>query len=236
MRRVRTFFLDTEPHGITRIFGVLSVFIRVHPCPISGVRILPLTALTAVALLCLWSAPVLAHKVNIFAYVEGDSVYTESYFNDGRKAVGSKVVVYDKAGTQLLEGTTDEEGLFAFKIPKMEDLKIVLQASMGHRNEYELSRSELGGKEATPESPEAAGTAVGTSVRAEGGTVIQIDMDRIAQLIDRSLERRLAPVVAAMTRIQRAQEKPGFRDVIGGIGYLVGLAGLAMYLRGRKNP
>ena len=26
---------------------------------------------------------VFAHKVNIFAYVEGDKVYTESYFNDG---------------------------------------------------------------------------------------------------------------------------------------------------------
>jgi nickel transport protein len=29
--------------------------------------------------------PALAHKVIIFAYVEGDRVYTESYFSDGKK-------------------------------------------------------------------------------------------------------------------------------------------------------
>jgi len=196
----------------------------------------PVTAaLTAIALLCLWSEPVLAHKVNIFAYAEGDSVFTESYFSDGRKAVGARVTVYDKAGAQLLGGVTDAAGLFAFKIPKREALRIVLQASMGHRNEYELSRSELGGTEATSQTSESAGTTGGISAQAEGDTVVQMNMDRIAQLIDRSLERRLAPVVAAMSRIQKAQEKPGLRDVIGGIGYIVGIAGLAMALRRRKK-
>lgn len=195
---------------------------RVSACP---------PVLGTLVLLCLSYEPALAHKVNIFAYVEGDSVYTESYFNDGRKAVGSRIVVYDKTDTQLLEGVTDEEGLFAFRIPKMEDLKIVLVAGMGHRNEYELSRSELGGEEATP----ATETTAGKPTREEAAVVGQMDMDRIAQLIDRSLEKRLAPMVAAMNRMQKAQEKPDLRDVIGGIGYIVGLAGLVMYLRGRRK-
>ena len=182
-------------------------------------------ALRALVLLCLWGAPALAHKVNIFAYVEGDSVYTESYFNDGRKAVGSRIVVYDKTDTQLLEGVTDEEGLFAFRIPKMEDLKIVLVASMGHRNEYELSRGELVGEEAKPEGTPPEG----------GGAMAEVDEDRMAQLIDQALDRRLAPIVAAMTRMQRAQEEPDLGDIIGGIGYIVGLAGLVMYLRGRRG-
>jgi nickel transport protein len=30
---------------------------------------------------------VFAHKVIIFAYVEGDIVYTESYFSDGKKCM-----------------------------------------------------------------------------------------------------------------------------------------------------
>ena len=179
-------------------------------------------------LLCLWGSPA-AHKVNIFAYVEGDSVYTESYFNDGRKAVGSRIVVYDNVDTQLLEGVTDGEGLFAFRIPKMEDLKVVLVASMGHRNEYRLSRSELGGGEVKPE-----GTTAGTSPEG-GGVIAQVDEDRMARLIDQSLERRLAPLVATMTRMQRAQEEPDLRDIVGGIGYVVGLAGLVMYLRGRRG-
>lgn len=74
------------------------------------------------------------------------------------------------------------------------------------------------------------------TARAEGGAVAgPVDMDRLAQLIDRSLERRLAPVVAAMNRIQKAQEKPDFRDVVGGIGYIVGIAGLGVVLRNRRS-
>jgi len=44
-----------------------------------------------------------AHKVTIFAWVEGDTVYTQSKFSGGRKAKGATVVVYDKEGNQLLE-------------------------------------------------------------------------------------------------------------------------------------
>ena len=80
-----------------------------------------------------------AHKVNIFAYVEGDTVYTESYFPDGKKVKGGKVKVYDSDGKSLLEGVTDSEGRFNFELPKKDDLKIVINASMGHRNSYVLS-------------------------------------------------------------------------------------------------
>ena len=41
------------------------------------------------------------HKVNIFAYVEGDTVYTESYFSDGKKVEGGVVEVYDSEGNKL---------------------------------------------------------------------------------------------------------------------------------------
>ncbi|GAH32230.1 unnamed protein product [marine sediment metagenome] len=39
---------------------------------------------------------VLAHKVSIFAYIEGDKIYTESYFSDGTKCVNSKIEVFDE--------------------------------------------------------------------------------------------------------------------------------------------
>ena len=38
---------------------------------------------------------VFAHKVNVFAYVEGEKIYTESYFNDGKKCIDSKIEVFD---------------------------------------------------------------------------------------------------------------------------------------------
>ena len=89
------------------------------------------------------SVPALAHKVTIFAWVEGDTVHTQSKFSGGRRAQNSTVVVYDMDGNQLLEGKTDENGEFSFKIPKKTGLKVVLKASMGHMAEWTIPAEEI---------------------------------------------------------------------------------------------
>lgn len=85
----------------------------------------------------------LAHKVNLFAYAEAGDIYTESYFPDGRPAAGGTVRVYDSRDALLLEGTTDKAGLFSFPIPKVDDLTIVIDAGMGHKNSFKLKKSEV---------------------------------------------------------------------------------------------
>lgn len=85
----------------------------------------------------------LAHKVNLFAYAESGKIYTESYFPDGRPVTGGKVLVYDSQDKLLLEGVTDKEGLFNFVIPKVDDLKIVIEATMGHKNSFKLKKAEV---------------------------------------------------------------------------------------------
>lgn len=106
-----------------------------------------LHAIVTALVVLLLSMPAFAHKVNIFAWVEGDTVHTESYFPDGRVVQKGTVSVYDSEDSLLLKGVTDEEGLFSFPVPKGDDLTIVLDASMGHRATYRLSAEELGGKE-----------------------------------------------------------------------------------------
>lgn len=76
----------------------------------------------------------LAHKVTIFAWVEGDTVHTESKFSGGRRVKDGKVEVFDPAGTRLLEGRTNDNGEFSFKAPQVSDLKVLLTAGMGHQN------------------------------------------------------------------------------------------------------
>jgi nickel transport protein len=85
----------------------------------------------------------LAHKVNLFAYAEAGKIYTESYFPDGRPVEGGKVLVYDSQEKLLLGGVTDKEGLFSFDIPKVDDLNIVIEATMGHKNSFKLKKSEV---------------------------------------------------------------------------------------------
>ena len=98
-----------------------------------------LAGIAVVALL----TPAGAHKVNVFAYAEGSTIHTESYFPDGRPVEGGIIEVYDQSKNKLLEGKTDREGKFSFTIPKKEDLTIVIIAGMGHKNEYTIRKDEI---------------------------------------------------------------------------------------------
>ncbi len=94
--------------------------------------------------LALWLAPTEAeaHRVNLFAYVEGGVVYTESYFSDGQPVVNGQIQVTDGSGHELLAGETDAAGLFEFPLPEGQTLTILLKATMGHRAKFLLPQPE----------------------------------------------------------------------------------------------
>ena len=170
---------------------------------------------------------VFAHKVNIFAYAEGDTVYTESYFPDGTKVKDGVVQVYDSQGTKLLEGKTNENGEFNFKPLKKDDLKIVLLASMGHKNTYTLSADELRDIIAAQKSqkPEPKEPRV--------KEVAEVDLDQIKRIIDTSLDEKLKPIMRQLTKAQ--QREVSFTEVIGGIGYIFGIMGIILYFLSKKG-
>jgi len=91
-----------------------------------------------------WIAPAQAHKVNIFAYVEDGKIYMESYFPDGKPVEGGGIEVLDSRNQKVAEGVTDKEGKCVIPVPKKDDLTIVINASMGHKNSYLLKKSEIG--------------------------------------------------------------------------------------------
>lgn len=110
----------------------------------NSVRNLPFFVLIP-TIICAFAPLALGHKVNIFAYVEGDNIYTESYFSDGRPVQGGKIEILNSEGIRVLEGTTDEEGKFSAPVPMgNNDLDVVLNASMGHKSSFLLKRGHSG--------------------------------------------------------------------------------------------
>ncbi len=177
---------------------------------------------------------VFAHKVNIFAYVEGDKVYTESYFNDGKKCIESKIEVFDNRGNKLLEGLTDEEGEFSFEVPSEDgDLKIVLTASMGHRAEYIIRADELISSAGLIEEKFEEKEEPVSIVSPETSLV---DLKEIQSIIEDTLDEKLKPIMREMREIKKSQEdKISPTEIIGGIGYIIGIFGIIAYFLSRKR-
>jgi len=170
--------------------------------------------------------PALAHKVMIFAWVEGDTVFTESKFSGGKKAINAPVVIFDKDGKKLLEGKTDNKGEFSFKIPKLTDLRIVLNAAMGHKAEWTVPESEI---------REVGNIVEKKNAQVSGPIGIGLSKEEVKKIVEDSLDKKLRPIVRMMT--ESKNNKPSLTEIIGGIGYIFGLMGVALYFisRGKKR-
>jgi nickel transport protein len=182
-----------------------------------------------------------AHKVMIFGYVEGDTVYAEGYFSDGKKAINSHVEVFDDAGKKLLEGKTDDKGQFVFKVPGETELNLVLTASMGHKARFTIPARKSSGTElsegrqnenAVSDSNEQSRKDTGTTL-LESRVSTGISEQQLRSMIDEALERKLRPVIDSILELNR--KGPSIIEIFGGIGYIFGIFGIILYFRCKRK-
>jgi nickel transport protein len=109
-------------------------------------RILPILVLS----LSLGTGVCLAHKINVFAIVEKDSLVVEGYFSGKVKAENSPVEVYDSTGAKVATGRTDTQGVCKINLAEIKpikgDLKVVIATGDGHRAEYTVKAAEIPSK------------------------------------------------------------------------------------------
>jgi nickel transport protein len=170
----------------------------------------------------------LAHKGNVFAWVEDDTGFVEGCYSGGKKAKNALIEVFDSAGTKLVEGKTDDKGEFSFPIPVKTDLRIVLTASPGHKNDFIVSASDLGVTTSPTVEP-----GLETEKKAAQTSTVNINTQQLEAIINQALERKLDPVMKLVRTTRR--EGPSITEIIGGIGYIFGLFGVVMYFKSREQ-
>ena len=199
-------------------------------------------------IVCLLILPVelLAHKVNIYAYTGDGLVYSESYFADGSRCKNCSVEVFDnKTGKNLLEGKTDEGGRFSFKIPQASSLKLLLRAGAGHQGVYYLVLGESGKTGSGEKAPEVARTQskqpANSNIKTSHDKTSLLVQEKcltsaeVEAIVNQAVEAKLQPVMSRLAAIQENTGKTGVAEVMGGIGYILGIMGIIMYLKSRKN-
>ena len=181
--------------------------------------------------LLLGYSPAAAHSVKVFAFEEGGRIYGEGYFADGTRVRESKVEVFDREGRKLLETKTDGNGAFAFPAPGERNVVIVLNASMGHRAEFALSLDAV--KPAGVDDRAQEASAAGSGGPGEAVPAGEISEERLRVLMNEVLDARMKPLVEAVLAAKR--DNPSFVEIIGGIGYIVGLFGVLLFWKVRRE-
>ncbi len=143
-----------------------------------------------------------AHQMSVFAYVEGRSIQGEVFVGDGTAIANATVTAFGPQGEKLGETTTDGDGHFLLEIRFRCDHRIAVNDGEGHAAEYLVAADEL--------PDDLASSTDDSSVRAE-------------------LEALRKQVVELRKELFAFQVKIRYSDLLGGVGFLLGLAGVAFY-------
>lgn len=146
-----------------------------------------------------------AHTIQLFVYVDGPVVKGVATYFGGAPVVDNAIVVSTAKG-EAARLQTDSEGRFTYTPTEQQDYVFTLETVDGHRVEYEIKAAWL----ATLGTPD--GGAPAAPAQAGG-----VDLSRLEERIDR-LEHTLR-----------------LRDVLGGVGYIVGVMGLLFWWKARQQ-
>jgi nickel transport protein len=160
------------------------------------------------SLLCVCAASAAqAHSLNLFVREEAGAVKGSAYFTGGVPAKSIEVQVFAGGDQPVATVTTGDDGNFTYAAAAGRALRFVASTPDGHRAEAKLEGA--GG---------VAPSAPANLVAAPENTT--------------NLEREIG---AVQTALDRLEHKLWLRDVIGGIGYIFGLAGFWALWKARSK-
>ncbi|MDR1946319.1 MAG: hypothetical protein LBQ51_04040 [Desulfovibrio sp.] len=153
-----------------------------------------------------------AHAVFIYARPDGERICTESWFSKKVRVQGGEVSMEDAQGKLLANGVTDEAGVVCFPVPAGGgDLRFIVRAGQGHRAEFLLPATVGAAPAERPEVPAGASRSGAASEKAGDNPAYGI-----------------VPAPSG-------SDGPALRDIIGGAGWLVGLAGIGAFAASRRK-
>jgi len=193
-----------------------------------------------------------AHEMNIFVQrVEGATVHGRVYFKGGAAAQGVAVRVTDSQGNRLGETTTDADGQFAFVAKTRCDHLFSAELEDGHatRRPGVVRQEQLPAHLPAPGQPadRTDQTAPPTSSNSPTSppepkpSIEQPSAGTLTSHNEPSSGGESAAAIAAQLddireRLERMETAVRWRDLLGGIGYILGTAGIAFYLMARRAP
>jgi nickel transport protein len=206
------------------------------------------TSLTLV-LFCVLLLPVTAsaHKMTVFAWASGNQIQGEIKFSGGHRAKHVHVEAQD-ADTHavLMEGETNDNGEFTLKLtPEIlknkPDLLIVGNGGDGHRGEWPLKAkeyiaTEIPDAETTAAAPATQEETTAESASASSDSTVQaagVDSRILRQIVSEEINRSVTPI--RRTLAEESERGPTLQDILGGIGWIVGMAGIAAWMQSRSR-
>ncbi|MGD8894204.1 MAG: hypothetical protein PVF94_14330 [Desulfobacterales bacterium] len=85
-----------------------------------------------------------AHRLSVFAWVEGDTVFVQGKLGGGKRPKQGAVYVYDGKEKLLFQTEINADGIASFPLPEWQTgLKVVVDIGKGHRSYWILTPGDI---------------------------------------------------------------------------------------------
>ncbi len=184
-----------------------------------------------------------SHRVNLFVVREGERVYGEAFFADGKPCRNCSIEVFllkeSKEGPHLASGKTNEEGKFELKVKEKGALFIKLIAGEGHSAVEKLSAltdeptNEAHKKQPLPQEFKTKKTKPGQAMAPS------IDQEALKQMLRGTISQELSPLRESLRTsyfdLKKELNRLWLRDILSGLSYIFGILGVIAWFKAKKK-
>jgi len=193
--------------------------------------------LPVLVLLFLCPAPAFAHTLNFFIEsIEGATIHGRAYFPNDVPAQHSDVIARDASGRELGRTTTDDQGKFTLAAREHVDLYLTVVTPDGHVCTHPIHASDL------PESLPMNAPTTTSDVKVVPSPTDHTAVPAAAAGKESELatiENRLVELTTQFKLLRRqvadSDERLRLRDILGGVGFILGISGVAFYMKARRR-
>lgn len=177
----------------------------------------------------LTAGPLQAHGLRLFAAFDGSEAAGSVYFVGGGVFPAAPVEVRDQEGAVVARFTADAEGRFRFRPSAAGVYQLSVDSGDGHRAEFRLSVPAAG--QAAGQTESGGATIAPVPVEMAEGSAGAFSPAQTA-LLEQAVARQLAPL---REEIAAYESKVRLHDILGGIGYILGVFGLLSLILARRR-
>ena len=144
-------------------------------------------------------------------------------------------------GKELLRTRTNEKGEFSFPIPEKTAMRIELIAGMGHQAEWTIPLEDLEETISAASTRDEGKPSPEPASKADSGQAVQtaaaIDPVQLEAIVEKAVTKALNKKITPLTKMvaDLEQKSPSMNEIFGGIGYIFGLMGVAIYFSSRRK-
>jgi len=183
-------------------------------------------------LLFLLNLEAFAHKINLFITQVENRLEGEGFFADGSPCKNCEITVFDPSEKEILKIKTDEKGKFSFSLPeKVERVKIILSAGEGHIVEKTVTI-----KRESKEKKDISKIEADKKRERENNLLVDEKLkESFTELNSRiiNLEAEVKALREEMLNLRKDMQKIAYRDILGALGYLLGIFAIIYFIKKR---